>query len=113
MILKRDFVAVFVELFGLRFRCRRLGFWLERLPVADDRSTFAGFAGGLGDVLDDKPIVAVLVGPVSVVHEGQAEVGSFFSLVEVGLIDFCDVDVGFNHDYFAQAGRLMVSMSEE
>jgi hypothetical protein len=33
--------------------------------------------------------------------------------VEVGLIDFCDVDVGFNHDYFAQAGRLMVSISEE
>jgi len=32
----------------------------------------------------------------------------------VGLIDFCDVDVGFDHDYFdAQAGRLMVSISEE
>jgi len=91
-----------------------LGFWLERLPVADDGSTFAGFAGGLWDVLDDEPIVAVLVGAVSVVHEGEAEVGSLFSLVEVGFIDFRDVDVGFDHDYFdAQAGRLMVSMSEE
>ena len=113
MILKRDFVAVFVELFGLRLGCRRLGFWLERLPVADDFPTFAGFAGGLWDVLDDEPIVSVLVGAVSVVHEGEAEVDSLFPLVEVFFIDFCDVNVGFDHDYFAQAGRLIVSMSEE
>ena len=74
-----------------------MGFWLERLPVADDGATFAGFAGGLWDVLDDEPIVAVLIGAVSVVHEGEAEVGSLFSLVEVGFIDFRDVDVGFDH----------------
>ena len=47
--------------------------------------------------MDDEPIVAVLVGSVSVVHECEAEVGSLFSLVEVGLIDFRDVDVGFDH----------------